>query len=134
MNRVVRLVLIFGIAAQAFSQVDHEKAYQIPESVEQTNTDEIFDEIMQSLSVDVKAEIDSASKGNGRRVEPKEKPGSGLSVQKDRLNDQTGSQAGHVLENLPDEVRRRVEKAMTEIEKRQKERRMQFKEPRRQAD
>ncbi|MBD3393493.1 MAG: DUF4414 domain-containing protein [Chitinivibrionales bacterium] len=86
-------------------------------------TDEIFDEIMQSLPKDAKAQVDSAKQAGATAQ-------SGESVQTREQAAERAMDREQALEELPQELRNQVEKAIGRMESTSKKRQVEFKERR----
>ncbi|MFP4416007.1 MAG: hypothetical protein ACOC41_02505 [Chitinivibrionales bacterium] len=127
MRRACLYILMIGALHLVFSQQTGQSEHT-GESAgdQQINTGAIFDEIMQSLPQGIQTEIDSASgknhvKSSGEKLDREHGESQDIRMQ-------TRPDVGHSLDKLPDEVRRRVEKAMDKIERQQDERKLKFKE------
>jgi len=82
------------------------------------NTDKLFEEIMQSLPEEAKVQVDSASRV-GAAMNLPSKTGS-QTFSDDRKESK--------VKGLPEDVQKKVEKKIEEIESRREERALQFKE------
>lgn len=82
--------------------------------------DQLFDQIMMSFPGEIKAKIDSAS---GASVQSDVQTGNAESPES-----RTFQRRDALINELPQEVRMQVEKAISEMEKRRSERALQFKE------
>ena len=88
----------------------------------------IFEEILGSLPCDLKALVDSAASSG--ETASKTKSGKDSGESSDSITE-TGERAEHAtLLELPEELRRQVEKRITEIENKQTERALQFRDSR----
>jgi hypothetical protein len=91
--------------------------------------DAIYNEIMTTLTPEVKARIDSTISSGELNAKAKAGIDSTKSA-KDSRNS-VSSQKNKHLDELPDDIRKQVEKTMQEMEKRQLERKLEFKEMKR---
>lgn len=89
-------------------------------------TNQIFTSIMQSMSSDMRASVDSASSATDQNRKP-QKDEADKSRTKDNLKVQNENRNG-ALNELPEEIRERVQQRIVEIEKKNEERSLQFKE------
>jgi hypothetical protein len=89
----------------------------------QRETSAIFDEIMQTLPSDMKAKVDSASTIKKENVGGQTSSGA-LSNQKQG----TVANRDDALKQLPDDVRQRVEKAISDIDVSNQDRQILFKD------
>jgi hypothetical protein len=100
-----------------------------PESKQLPKVDAIYNEIMSSLNPEVKASIDSTIASGERQATV----GKGIDTTrkaKESLHQAIDQKNKH-LEELPEDLRKQVEKAMKEMEQRQSERKLEFKEMKR---
>jgi hypothetical protein len=87
----------------------------------------IFDDIMQTLPAPMKAKVDSASAN--RKCERQAQPVKGQASGASRSTNQAAaSRRDGAVNNLPDDVRGQVEKAVTDIDLMNQNRQVQFKE------
>jgi hypothetical protein len=88
--------------------------------------DAIYNEMMMTLTPEMKARIDSSRSSIDNN---KHRTIAGDSTkQKDALRKKNDREKENYIESLPDDVQLRVEKAIREMEQRQKERALEFKE------
>ncbi|MBN1129679.1 MAG: hypothetical protein JXA71_11865 [Chitinispirillaceae bacterium] len=99
------------------------------EESRQLKADAIYNEIMMTLTPEMKAKIDSSKASVSAVVKERSGTDSGKSVKE--LQEKAAVEKTRRLEALPDELRQQVEKAMQEMEKRQTERALEFKEMKR---
>ncbi len=125
MNRLVVLAALllsgFTISAQSVDEpTEEQKSYG-----------DIFSDIMESLPRESKAQVDSASQTRNQRqgAENVLRERIGADVDEERA-EQLGRMESKALDELPEDVRRRVEKAMKTIEERRESKVMKFKEKR----
>jgi hypothetical protein len=85
----------------------------------------IFDEIMQTLPADMKAKVDSASEDVRADAKVQQKNPSAPRPLKPGLQEQSRDGA---VSKLPEDVRSKVEKAISEIDLMNQDRQIQFKE------
>lgn len=125
MNRlfVLSALLLSGLTISAQS-VDEP-------TEEQKSYGDIFSDIMESLPRESKAQVDSASQTRNQRqgAENVLRERIGADVDEERA-EQLGRMESKALDELPEDVRRRVEKAMKTIEERRESKVMKFKEKR----
>lgn len=93
----------------------------------QHETAAIFDEIMQTLPLDMKAKVDSASVCARNDAKKQDKGSSGNSLGPQKQASQPADRDGAVRQ-LPDDVRAKVEKAISEIDLMNQDRQIQFKD------
>jgi hypothetical protein len=91
--------------------------------------DALYNEIMMTLPPEMKAKIDSSKMSTDMNKTGQVKVDSAKNRQE--LQEKTADQKARHIEELPDELRKQVEKAMQEMEKRQMERKLEFKEMKR---
>lgn len=97
-----------------------------PDVRTQKKADAIYNEIMMTLTPEMKARIDSSRSlidNNQQRTAAMDS-----TKQKDALRKRNNREKENYIESLPDDVQLRVEKAIREMEQRQKERALEFKE------
>lgn len=113
-------IYLIIVIALSFISVTAQTNSVCPGSKNKLSTDNIFNDIMRSLPADVKLKLDSVStvNNNTNRVSRNNNIGSNKTY-KGQLDD------------LSDDVKIRVEKAMHEIEKQNHKRQLQFKESKR---
>jgi hypothetical protein len=95
----------------------------------QLKADAIYNEIMMTLPPETKAQIDSSKATGEQIVKDRVRADSGKALRE--LQEKAAFEKNRRLEGLPDELRQQVEKAMQEMEKRQIERELEFKEMKR---
>ena len=88
--------------------------------------DAIYNDIMATLPVDMKARIDSSKTSSAMNGNAQTKADSTTIVRE--RQEKAAEEKAKRLEGLPDELRVQVEKAMQEMEKRQMERKLEFKD------
>jgi hypothetical protein len=93
----------------------------------QQQTAAIFDEIMQTLPSDMKAKVDSASVCAKNDAKKQDKGSSSTASGPQRQTPQSADRDAAVRQ-LPDDVRARVEKAMSDIDLMNQDRQIQFKD------
>jgi DNA integrity scanning protein DisA with diadenylate cyclase activity len=91
--------------------------------------DAIYNDIMATLPVEMKARIDSSKTSSAMNGHAQAMADSTASVRQRQVK--AAEEKAKRLEGLPDELRVQVEKAMQEMEKRQMERKMEFKDMKR---
>lgn len=118
-NRKILLpyIIICSLALTTTAQVP----VQTPEGNVQNElrTDEIFNDIMQSLPADIKSRVDSI------KINPQKKSSSYFQ-NKSTIEIQTIKNKN--MENISQELKIKIEKAMKEIDLKKQKRQMQFKE------
>jgi hypothetical protein len=110
-------VIICSIILNAYAQVKDKKAEGSVQN--ELRTDEIFDDIMQSLPADVRSRVDSI-----KMVSQKKSPSS--------FQNQSATELQTIknknFENVSTELKVKIEKAMKDIDLQKQKRQMQFKE------
>jgi hypothetical protein len=97
-----------------------------PETRTIKKADAIYNEIMMTLTPEMKARIDSSRASTNK---DQSQTGTADSArQKAELTKKNDIEKKNYIESLPDDVQLRVEKALREMEQRQKERTLEFKE------
>jgi cell pole-organizing protein PopZ len=91
--------------------------------------DAIFSDILKSLPQEKRALVDSArdAKGNGNaaKADPKGPP---TEEEKEKAREEAKAKRSKALEALPADVKARVDKAITDLDNRRKEKQAEFKE------
>ena len=91
----------------------------------------IFDDIMNSLPEELKAEVDSASRVRVSAEKDTEHPAPSSGTNETHGHEQRMNRMkSDALDELPEDVRKRVEKAMETLETKRETKMMQFKEKR----
>jgi hypothetical protein len=123
--RTVLLLVVFSLVSFAFAG-DKNSEKPVPDTRTVKKADAIYNEIMMTLTPEMKARIDSSrtsidKSGNQAGTIDSAK-------QKAEVMKKNELEKEKYLESLPDDVQLRVEKAIREMEQRQKERALEFKE------
>ena len=116
------IALILATSAILFAQSGSEQNKDAKENQISTQTNEIFNDIMQSMSKEMKEKVDSAS--NFNKENALQNQGT------DNQNQQTiqEQKRTNAINELPEEIRERVQERIKEIENKSEERALQFKE------
>ena len=123
-TRSMITIVFLVLSAAAGSFAGGEKASEQKNALR--NADAIYNEIMLSLPPEMKARIDSSrSSQKAGRAETTNADSAKRALD---LQEKAREQKARYLEELPLELRQQVEKAMQEMEQRQKERELEFKE------
>lgn len=97
-----------------------------PETRTIKKADAIYNEMMMTLTPDMKARIDSSRSSIDNNQHRQVAADS--TKRKEALRKKNEREKENYIESLPDDVQLRVEKAIREMEQRQKERTLEFKE------
>ena len=123
MGRIkITIALILSTSLMLFAQTGNEQSNDTKENQISTQTNEIFNDIMQSMSEEMKEKVDSAS--NINKENALQNQGT------DSHNQQTVQEQKrtNAINELPEDIRERVQKRIQEIENKNEERALQFKE------
>jgi hypothetical protein len=127
MQKVIVIISLLAMYASAASELAMEPttAMDTAAQIEKKNkTDNIFDEIMQSLPENVKVQLDSIKTTTAPDVKP-EKTSGNLAKEKKSLIDKVHQQK---QDEISDELKTKIEKAMKEIEKNKINKKIELKE------
>lgn len=123
MGRIkITIALILSTSLMLFAQTGNEQSNDTKENQISTQTNEIFNDIMQSMSEEMKEKVDSAS--NINKENALQNQGTDSQNQK-TIQEQKRTNA---VNELPEDIRERVQKRIQEIENKNEERALQFKE------
>lgn len=105
---------------------------ETPASAKQ-DYDAIFSDMLNSLPQEKRALVDSAhgAKGNGAQAAKPENPGNGkkpTEEEKEQARQAAKAKRAEAIQGLPPEVRARVDKAITDLDNRRKEKQAEFKD------
>ena len=116
------IALILTTSVILFAQSGSEPNEDTKENQISTQTNDIFNDIMQSMSEDMKEKVDSAS--NINKENALQNQGT------DSHNQQTVQEQKrtNAINELPEDIREKVQKRIQEIENKNEERALQFKE------
>ena len=114
-KKVFYIITLCGLISSTVSQ-----EVKSQESRQNGSTDDIFKEIMQTLPQEKQNEIKSAN----QIMEQKELSGEEVEAVRNRMQERRNQ----AIDELPDEVKEKVEKTINETEKNMEERRLQLKE------
>lgn len=96
--------------------------------VEEKRLDLLYDKIMQTMSSDLRERFDSAATFSGERKAPVNRTEGNRSAPLTSTHNDAALKAR--MNELPDDLKLQVERAITEIQKRNEERKAQFRESR----
>ena len=133
--------LLFAVLMAGWSRADEgatganpsapAAAAEKPASAKQ-EYDAIFSDILQSLPQDKRALVDSAhgAKGAGPHAAPPANPGNGKPTEEEKEKARQAAKAkrSEAIQALPPEMRSRVDKAITDLDNRRKEKQAELKE------
>ena len=129
MGRIkITIALILTTSLMLFAQTANEENQDTQENQISAQTNEIFNDIMQSMSEEMKEKVDSAS--NINKENALQNQGTDSQNQK-ALQEQKRTKA---INELPEDIRERVQKRIQEIENKNEERALQFKEQMKKKD
>lgn len=114
---LIPCVTICSIALTAMAQVPVKKTEDNVQK--ELRTDEIFNDIMQSLPADIRSRVDSI------KMTPQKK---GPSSFQNKSPSEIQTMKNKNMENISQELRVKIEKAMKEIDLQKQKRQLQFKE------
>ena len=123
MSRIkITIALILTASVILFAQSSGNQNEETKGNQISTQTNEIFNDIMQSMSEEMKEKVDSAS--NINKETALQNQGT------DSQNQQTVQEQKrtNAINELPEDIRERVQKRIQEIENKNEERALQFKE------
>ena len=123
MGRVkILIALIIMMSLTAFAQTANKENQDTQENQISVQTNEIFNDIMQSMSKEMKGKVDSASNINKENALQNQGTDSQNqeTVQKQKRT--------NAVNELPEDIRERVRNRIQEIENKNEERALQFKE------
>lgn len=127
MQKVIVLISLLAMYAAAANELAMEPNTAVDTSaqIEKKNkTDNIFNEIMQSLPENVKVRLDSISTTSKQNVTP-DKQSRDITKEKKQLIDNVQKKKQN---EISDELRTKIDKAMKEIEKNKIRKQIEFKE------
>ena len=116
------IALILAASVILFAQSGIEQNNETKENEVSTQTNEIFNDIMQSMSKEMKHKVDSAS--NVNKENALQNQGTDSQNQKE-VQKQKRTNA---INELPEDIQERVRERIKEIENKNEERALQFKE------
>jgi len=116
------ITLILTVSVILFAQTGSEKTEDTNENQISTQTNDIFNDIMQSMSKEMKQKVDSAS--NINKENALHNQGTDSQNQKE-VQEQKRTNA---INELPEDIQERVRERIKEIENKNEERALQFKE------
>lgn len=123
MGRIkITIALILTTSLMLFAQTGNEQSNDTKENQISTQTNEIFNDIMQSMSEEMKGKVDSASNINKENALQNQGTDS---QNQETIQEQKRTNA---INELPEDIRERVQKRIQEIENKNEERALQFKE------